>query len=122
MPVTPTPVNPQVTVYPAVGSTAAYCSPNSVSPVGANATITFKIAPGNPTWSFASSNAFQIKSTQSPQPPAGMFTNPNPNSQGNLVVQDKNGDGVFYSYNLKITKGTTTVTIDPYIQNDTDNV
>lgn len=111
----------QVTVYPpsttpSGGSIAAYCDPYKVSPTGANATIQFQFPTGNSGWSFVSSNAFQIKPTGN-QPPTNMFSITN-NSTSTLVVQDKNGDGKLYSYSITIKNGTTTITIDPDIQND----
>lgn len=107
---------PTVKVYPPVGTTAGYCDPDTVSPVGANATIVFQIAPNNPNWSFASSGAIVISF---PTPPAGMFTIPNPNSSGNIVVRDRNGDGVKYKYNVNIVGSSpaSPASIDPYIQN-----
>jgi hypothetical protein len=109
----PIPVNPNVTITPPVGTTLGSCT-SPVSPVGANATIHFSFAPGNPGWTIT---AFAMKAT-SPVPPAGMFTNTTPYGNPTLVIQDANGDGVLYSYNLTIAKGGVNHTIDPDIQND----
>jgi hypothetical protein len=121
MPVTP--VNPQVTVNPPStdangNAVAASCSPFTVNPKGRNATIVFRFPPGQNSWGFAV-NAFQIKSN-SPQPPGGMFFPTNFSNASLLVIQDRNDDDVKYIYSIAITNGTTTVTIDPEIQNDSE--
>ena len=118
-----TPVNPQVIVNPpstdAGGNPVApSCSPFTVNPKGRTATITFRFPPGQTAWSFPE-NAFQLKST-SPQPTTGMFTRTSNSSAAVLVIQDRNDDNVKYIYSITITNGTPTVTIDPEIQNDSE--
>ncbi|MDO8545559.1 MAG: hypothetical protein Q7S40_34380 [Opitutaceae bacterium] len=106
-----------VIVTPPVGTTLGSCFPNPVNPVGANALIQFQFPPGTTDWSFVN-NGFSIKSPPKPQPPDGMFTI-TASTDNQIVVKDKNGGGVKYSYNISIKPSNgTAVVIDPDIQNE----